>query len=100
MTTTAYTTTWGADQIEISADWADASSPVAGLNGGQQVADFRHQPVLAMRAALTECAIAEWLDADEREPLILESLAAMVEVEAEAEAEDEDEDEAEDGYEY
>ena len=72
--TTTYRTTWGADTIEVSADWAEASCPVSGVSGGQQVADFRHRPVLAMQGALAECAVADGLDADESEPLIRKAL--------------------------
>lgn len=46
---------WG-ETFEISGDFAQASSPVHGVDGGRQVADFRHSPAAAMRAALEDCA--------------------------------------------
>lgn len=55
---TTYQTTWGADTIEISADFSQASCPVEGTNG-RQVADFRHSPQAAMRYAVALEARAE-----------------------------------------
>jgi len=55
MTTTYKTQCWG-ETFEICADFAQASSHVYGVEGGRQVADFRHSPTAAMRSALEECA--------------------------------------------
>jgi hypothetical protein len=64
MTTTIWTK-WGCDIIAVSADWAQASCAVIGDSHGRQVADFRHSPKAALRAALEDCASAEGMDDDE-----------------------------------
>lgn len=48
------TTTFGGETYSVSADWAQASSPVDGVDGGRQVADFRHRPELALRQSIEE----------------------------------------------
>ncbi len=58
---TTYRTKWGSDMIEISADFAQASDQVAGTNG-RQVADFRHNPSVAMRYTIEREAETEGLD--------------------------------------
>jgi hypothetical protein len=62
---TTHKTMWGESEIEVSADWAQASSPVWGVPGGRQVADFRHRPERAIRAAVESCATAEGLDIED-----------------------------------
>ena len=51
-----YRTSMWRKTVEIAGNFADASSPVVGVGGGLQVADFRHSPLEAMRAALKEFA--------------------------------------------
>ena len=59
-------TTWGSDTVSVSADWGQASCPIAGdLAGGYQVADFRHRPERALRRALEQCAQAEGASLDD-----------------------------------
>ena len=55
------TSMWG-QRVEISGNFHEASSPVYGVGGGLQVADFRHNPTKAMRAALEELAAAYGYD--------------------------------------
>lgn len=69
MKTTIYTE-WGSDIVAVSADWAEAACPVEGDAHGRQVADFRHSPEAALRAALEDCASAERMDEDEVEDSI------------------------------
>lgn len=60
MSTATYTAKWGSDEIKVTADWSQASSPITGnLDGGYQVADFRHDWRLALREALSQCAEIE-----------------------------------------
>ena len=61
MKTTIHTK-WGADDVAVSADWAQASCTVEGDDHGRQVADFRHSPEAALRAQLEDCAIIEGMD--------------------------------------
>ena len=56
-------TRWGGDQISVTADWAQAAGSVEGAPG--QVADYRHNPRLAIRQALIEAAQADGLDPDD-----------------------------------
>lgn len=80
MAKTTYRTVWGADAIEITADFAQASCPVEGTNG-RQVADFRHEPAEALRYAIESEARAEGLDPEDGEvaALIDNAVANMVE---------------------
>lgn len=67
MKTTIHTR-WGSDTIAVSADWAQSSCPVEGDAHGRQVADFRHDPTEALRAAVMDAAMADGLsesDADQ-----------------------------------
>lgn len=57
-------THWGDYDVTVTADWSQASCPVSGLDGGQQVADFCHRPKAALRRALEESARAEGMDVD------------------------------------
>jgi hypothetical protein len=88
MAITTYRTEWGADTIEISANFAEASCSVAGTNG-RQVADFCHDPEDAMRYAIEREARAEGLDPedDETEAAIDAAVANMEEVKVEVKAE-------------
>jgi len=53
--TTTHTTRIFGDTITITADFAQASSPVTGdISGGYQAADFQHSPAAAMRRALEQ----------------------------------------------
>ena len=53
--TTTYTTRIFSDTVSITADFAQASSPVTGdISGGYQVAAFSHSPTKAMRRALEQ----------------------------------------------
>ena len=80
MSISTHRATWGSETIEISADWDQSSSPVWGVEGGHQVADFRHRVEMAMRAALEDCARAEGiLGEPETDAMIREALATMVE---------------------
>jgi hypothetical protein len=63
---TTYKTRWGADTIEIRADFTQASCQVIGTNG-RQVADFRHRPADALRYAVRAEAVAEGFDPDDPE---------------------------------
>ena len=72
-----YSTNWGDDTITISADFSEASSPVIGDPCGRQVADFRHSPRRAMRAALEAAARADGLQAEEAEDKIEDALDRM-----------------------
>lgn len=65
---TTYSTQWGNDEITITADFAQASSPViSDMLCGRQVADFRHSPRRAMMAALEAAAEADGLATDDDE---------------------------------
>lgn len=79
--TTYKTECWG-ETFEITADFALASCHVYGVEGGKQVADFRHSPSAAMRAAIEECAVAGGSDPDDDEVSaeIDAAVDAMVEV--------------------
>jgi hypothetical protein len=61
---TTYATQYRGVVIEVTADWASASADVDGLPGWQ-VADCRHRPSLAMRAAIERECIASGDDVDE-----------------------------------
>lgn len=63
---TTYSTQWGADTIEIRADFSQASCPVHGTNG-RQVGDFGHRPASAMRYAIEHEARAEGLDPEDED---------------------------------
>lgn len=54
MVSATYRTEFFGETIEVRADWAQASSGVHGVDGGYQVADFRHSPKAAMRLALEQ----------------------------------------------
>lgn len=75
--------------FEISGDFDQASSPVYGVEGGRQVADFRHSPAAAMRAAIEECVTAGGDDPDSEEisAEIDEAVDGMLEVGSEEDAE-------------
>lgn len=73
---TTYRTEWGADTIEISADFTQAANQVIGTNG-RQVADFQHRPEQAMRYALEREAQAEGMDLQDAETI--EGIQAAVE---------------------
>ena len=83
MSKTTYTTRWGADDISVTADWAQASCPVEGDEHGRQVADFRHDGRAALRAALEDCASIEGMSDDEAAPLIEAALKKALEIDAE-----------------
>jgi hypothetical protein len=80
MSISTYSTKWGDDTVTISADWAQASWHVEGLNSGQQVADFRHDWERALRCALEECASIEGLDIEDAatQKLIEDALSEAV----------------------
>lgn len=64
-------TKWGSDTISVTANWAEASSQIMGdLDGGHQVADFRHDGRAALRKALEQCASLECIPMDGREEMI------------------------------
>lgn len=58
MSASTLSTTWGEDAVAVTADWAQASAPIAGLDG-VQVADVRHSAREALWRALDRMAIAE-----------------------------------------
>ncbi len=76
---TTYTTTWGSDTIEITADFTQAADQVIGDAAGRQVADFQHRPEQAMRAVLEDVAQADGLDICDPDTteLIDEAVAGM-----------------------
>lgn len=80
---TTYKTVYGGETIEVSADFSQAACQVFGVSGGRQVADFRHRPVLAIRAAVEEFAesCGEDLDDEDVQNAITAAVAAMTEVE-------------------
>ena len=62
---------WGGDTIQVTADWSQAACPITGdLDGGYQVADFRHNPRHALRHALSDCARVEGLHPAKAGPMI------------------------------
>ena len=75
MATTTLRTNVCGDTIQVTADWTQASDQIVGdLEGGRQVADFRHEPRRALRCAveqyyehcgddIEDAAIAEAIDA-------------------------------------
>jgi hypothetical protein len=79
---------WG-ETFEISADFAQAGSPVYGVEGGRQVADFRHSSRAAMRAALEECAMAGGGDPEDDE--ISQEIDAAIDAMIVVDHEDDDE---------
>jgi len=89
---TTYSTKWGSDTVIVSADWGEASSPVDGVSGGRQVADFRHSGSRALRAAIEECAEKDGMDLED-DDTIEKIDGAMDEIMEGEEDEDEDEDE-------
>jgi len=64
-----YSTHWGESKVSVTANWGQANSPVKGVDGGRQVADFNHDMRRALRAALVEHAEAEGLDTEDAEVL-------------------------------
>lgn len=74
-----YQTEWGADAIEIRADFAQASCPVEGT-GGMQVADFQHRPAWAMRHAIEMMIRAEGRVPEDCTREIHVALASMIEI--------------------
>jgi len=56
---TTYTTNIFSEEISITGNFSDATSPVSGdISRGYQVAAFRHSPAMAMRTALVQLVIA------------------------------------------
>lgn len=84
--TTYKTTCWG-QSYEVSADWAQASSPVAGPSGGRQVADFRHSPAAAIRDMLEDAVLAGGGEIDEAAGEIDEAIENMIIVGSDEDAE-------------
>ncbi len=71
------------DEIEISANFSEASDQIMGdLEGGRQVADFRHSPQAAMREALRQYIVASGDDPDEYDNVIEDAVSEMTEVHA------------------
>ncbi len=71
------------DEIEISANFSEASDQIMGdLEGGRQVADFRHSPQAAMREALRQYIVASGDDPDEYNNVIEDAVSEMTEVHA------------------
>ena len=66
---TTYSAEWGSDRIAVTADWAQATSQIEGIDGAQQVARFPG-PLAALREALRLEARAEGIDAAEAAMLI------------------------------
>ena len=62
MSVTTYRTEWYAETIEVGADWAQAAYPVHGDAHGRQVADFQHDGLAALRAAVEDAARADGID--------------------------------------
>ena len=72
------------DEIEISANFSQASDQIMGdLDGGRQVADFRHCSEAAMREALRQYIVAHCDDPDDEEydKLIADAVSEMTEEE-------------------
>jgi hypothetical protein len=57
------------------------------LEGGHQVADFRHSPEAALRRALEQCARHEGIAGDEAEEMIDAAMEDAVEVDEDEEVE-------------
>lgn len=77
---TTYKTTMFGDTFEISANFAQASDQIMGdLEGGRQVADFRHSPAAAMKAALEQYIVHSGDDPDDYADAIADALDAMTE---------------------
>lgn len=73
-------TKWGSDKISVTANWAQANDQIMGdLEGGYQVADFRHSPKAALRKALEQCAKIEGMSDEDAEPLIDAAMEKAVE---------------------
>ena len=79
MSRATYAAEWGSIEVTISADWAQASCPIEGLEGWQ-VATARHRPATAMREALYRLAVSEGMDEGERCEKINEAMETMEEV--------------------
>ena len=85
---TTISTKWGSSKISVSANWAEASDQIMGdLEGGHQVADFRHSPEAALRRALEQCARHEGIAGDEAEEMIDAAMEDAVEVDEDEEVE-------------
>jgi len=79
--TTTHTTRIFGDTITITADFAQAASPVTGdISGGYQVADFRHSPAAAMRAALEQLVVASGDSVEDFADQIDKAISKMTEV--------------------
>jgi hypothetical protein len=76
---TTYKTTMFGDTFEISANFAQASDQIMGIEGGRQVADFRHSPEAAMKAALEQYIVQFCDDPDDYADAIADALDAMTE---------------------
>ena len=76
-------TKWGSDKISVTANWSQASDQIFGdLEGGFQVADFRHSPTAALRKAIEQCARHEGmsLEDDDTQEQIDSAMEEAVEV--------------------
>ena len=79
--TTTYTTRIFSDTITITADFAQASSPVTGdISGGYQAGDFQHSPAAAMRRALEQLVEASGDSVEDFADQIANALRNMIEV--------------------
>ena len=79
--TTTYTTRIFSDTVSITADFAQASSPVTGdISGGYQAADFQHSPAAAMRRALEQLIEASGDSVEDFSDQIANALRNMIEV--------------------
>jgi len=91
---TTYSTRFGGESISVSADWAQASCCIDGLES-YQVAAVRHSGERALRLAVEACAEADGEDIEDEDTIaMIES--AMDKMKAKDEDEEEEEDEEED----
>ena len=79
--TTTCTARIFSDTISITADFAQASSPVTGdISGGYQAAAFSHSPAKAMRRALEQLVEASGDSIEDYIDQIDKAVSKMVEV--------------------
>lgn len=75
-----YRTRWGADTVEIRANFNESSCVIEGMDQ-RQVAEFQHRPDKAMRHAIELLARDDGRDLDECADEIDAAVAKMAEIE-------------------
>lgn len=79
---TTYKTEMYGMEIEMTANFAEASCPVVGDMHGRQVADFSHYPARAMRAILEDSITESGDDPEDFTAEIDDAINAMTESDA------------------